>query len=246
MEFSFILTQIRKAGESLQVGGLEELVGQGAAAPAGVPDGVAAVLRRDRDGARGQLRQVPLPRPPRDAGARSRNCELARRCSRASSVLHGPNLNLLGTREPRPLRHDDARRDRRRARAPRRASAAPRCAACRSNLEGELVDADPAREGLGRRDRDQPRRLLAHVDRDPRRDRGGRDPDVEVHLSNIHAREEFRARSLTAARVRRPDQRIPRTKLLPGSGRRPRARGSYEAFSWRSRKNARRTARGQR
>jgi 3-dehydroquinate dehydratase-2 len=113
-------------------------------------------------------------------------------------VLHGPNLNLLGTRDPAiygttTLAEIDAELVRRgRARG-----AEVRCA--QSNLEGELVS------------RIQEARGWAHaIVINP----GGythtsvaiRDaldaaavPAVEVHLSNLHAREPFRHASITAA-----------------------------------------------
>lgn len=114
-------------------------------------------------------------------------------------VLHGPNLNLLGTREPAVYGHalladvNRAVQDHARRRGVR--------AVCRqSNHEGELVDwiQAAAREGfqgivfnpgalshysIALRD------AVASV----------QVPVVEVHLSNIHAREEFRHRSVVAA-----------------------------------------------
>ncbi|HZP38779.1 MAG TPA: type II 3-dehydroquinate dehydratase [Methylomirabilota bacterium] len=114
-------------------------------------------------------------------------------------VLHGPNLNLLGTREPAVYGQasladvNRAVQDHARRRGVR--------AVCRqSNHEGELVDwiQAAAREGfqgivfnpgalshysIALRD------AVASV----------QVPVVEVHLSNIHAREEFRHRSVVAA-----------------------------------------------
>ena len=111
-------------------------------------------------------------------------------------VLHGPNLNLLGAREPEvygavTLAELDA------ALAE---AAAPHTVTClQSNHEGALIDAvhDAARRGA------------AGIVINP----GGythtsvalRDaiaavglPTVEVHLSNVHAREAFRHTSLIA------------------------------------------------
>jgi len=114
-------------------------------------------------------------------------------------VLHGPNLNLLGTREPHhygatTLAEVDA--DLRRI---GEASDPPvTVQSLQSNHEGVLIDAiqtlGPGACGIivnpgglthysiALRD------ALAAVDR----------PVVEVHVSNIHAREEFRHRSVVA------------------------------------------------
>lgn len=113
-------------------------------------------------------------------------------------VLHGPNLNLLGTREPAVYGRVSLPEVNRAVQ--RHASARGVRAVCRqSNHEGELVDwiQSAAREGfrgivfnpgalshysLALRD------AVASV----------RVPVVEVHLSNIHGREEFRHRSVIA------------------------------------------------
>lgn len=114
-------------------------------------------------------------------------------------VLHGPNLNLLGTREPAVYgRTSLAEVDRLIA---RHAAARGTKVTCRqSNHEGQLVEwiQRAAAEGfhavvinpgalthysVALRD------VIAAV----------RVPVVEVHLSNIHAREEFRRHSVTAA-----------------------------------------------
>ena len=114
-------------------------------------------------------------------------------------VLHGPNLNLLGTRDPATygtttLAEIDAEL-RKRATA-RGATVETR----QTNVEGELVDAIQAARGA-----------FDAIVINP----GGythtsvaiRDaieaaavPAIEVHLSNLHAREPFRRESITAAR----------------------------------------------
>jgi 3-dehydroquinate dehydratase-2 len=110
-------------------------------------------------------------------------------------VLHGPNLNLLGTREPDIYGSETLDSiDRRLTEAAADAGVEVRC--FQSNHEGELVDRiqhagsskvefiviNPAaytHTSVAIRD------ALAAV----------KIPFVEVHLSNIHAREPFRHRS---------------------------------------------------
>jgi 3-dehydroquinate dehydratase-2 len=113
-------------------------------------------------------------------------------------VIHGPNLNLLGSRDPAvygttTLAEIDAE-------LRRRASAAGAELECvQHNSEGAIIDAIHGARGR-----------FAAIVINP----GGyshtsvaiRDaidavelPTVEVHLSNIHAREQFRHRSMTAA-----------------------------------------------
>jgi 3-dehydroquinate dehydratase-2 len=114
-------------------------------------------------------------------------------------IIHGPNLNLLGTRDPATygtttLAEIDAMLLR------RAAGRGAAIATMQSNLEGGLVDAIHAARG----------RFDAIVINP-----GGythtsvaiRDaieavalPTIEVHLSNLHAREPFRQTSITAAR----------------------------------------------
>lgn len=110
-------------------------------------------------------------------------------------VLHGPNLNLLGTREPAVYgRETLAEIDRRLVAAGRKAGTRVDC--FQHNVEGELISrVHRAREegvsfivinpagythtSVALRD------ALAGV----------AIPFIEVHLSNVHAREAFRHRS---------------------------------------------------
>jgi 3-dehydroquinate dehydratase II len=117
-------------------------------------------------------------------------------------ILHGPNLNLLGTREPgvygkvtlaeidRMLReHARRRRD---------------SVECRqSNHEGQLIDwlQSAQREGFAG--------IVFNPGAFTHYSIGLRDavaaiklPVVEVHLSNVHGREEFRRHSVIAAVAR--------------------------------------------
>jgi 3-dehydroquinate dehydratase-2 len=122
--------------------------------------------------------------------------------ARAILVLHGPNLNLLGTREPGVYGRvtlsevDRLVRDHGRRRSVR--------VECRqSNVEGELIGwlHGAEREGfsgvvfnpgafthysIALRD------AVAAI----------RVPVVEVHLSNVHGREDFRRHSVIAATAR--------------------------------------------
>jgi 3-dehydroquinate dehydratase-2 len=110
-------------------------------------------------------------------------------------VLHGPNLNLLGTREPEHYGSDTLDAINRRL-ADRAREAGVKLAGYQSNVEGELVNRiqQAQREGvdfiiinpaafthtsIAMRD------ALAAV----------KIPFIEVHLSNVFAREEFRHRS---------------------------------------------------
>jgi len=122
--------------------------------------------------------------------------------ARAALVLHGPNLNLLGTREPgvygrvtlpevdRLIREHGRRRGVR--------------VECRqSNVEGELIGwlHGAEREGFGG--------VVLNPGAFTHYSLALRDavaaipvPVVEVHLSNVHGREEFRRHSVVAAVAR--------------------------------------------
>ncbi|HHH38699.1 MAG TPA: type II 3-dehydroquinate dehydratase [Sedimenticola sp.] len=110
-------------------------------------------------------------------------------------VLNGPNLNLLGTREPelygRETLHDIARRLEQTARA-----AGHRLEFLQSNAEHELIDA------IHRARSDGVDWILFNPAAFTHTSVALRDallgveiPFIEVHLSNVHAREPFRRHS---------------------------------------------------
>jgi|SRR5262245_27162678 len=117
-------------------------------------------------------------------------------------VLHGPNLNLLGTREPAIYgRTTLAELDRQ---IQRHAESRATQVECRqSNHEGQLVDwiQGAAREGF--------HAIVLNPGALTHYSLALRDavsavsiPVVEVHLSNVHGREEFRRHSVIAAAAR--------------------------------------------
>lgn len=112
-------------------------------------------------------------------------------------IINGPNLNLLGTREPDVYgtRGFDIYLVELRAAFPGHA-----IDLLQSNVEGELIDALQAAE----RERDG---VVMNAAGFTHTSVAIRDtitwmkvPVVEVHISNIHAREEFRERSITGAK----------------------------------------------
>jgi 3-dehydroquinate dehydratase-2 len=117
---------------------------------------------------------------------------------RAALVLHGPNLNLLGTREPAiygratladvdKLIHDHGR------------DLGVRVECRQSNTEGQLVDwlQGAAGEGFGGVVLNPG--ALTHYSIALRDTVAAISPPVvEVHLSNVHGREEFRRHSVIA------------------------------------------------
>jgi 3-dehydroquinate dehydratase-2 len=127
---------------------------------------------------------------------------MARSAAARVLVLHGPNLNLLGTREPTVYgRTSLARLDRE---IQRHATGRGAEVVCRqSNHEGQLIDwmQGAAREGFVA--------IVINPGALTHYSLALRDavsavsvPVIEVHLSNIHGREEFRRHSVIAAVAR--------------------------------------------
>ena len=115
-------------------------------------------------------------------------------------VVHGPNLNLLGKREPEVYgRHTLAEIDQELAATAKKLGL--ELEIFQSNVEGELIDfihkvADDV-AGFVVNAGGYTHTSVALRDALV----GAGRPFVEVHLSNIHAREEFRRRSLLAPKA---------------------------------------------
>jgi 3-dehydroquinate dehydratase-2 len=117
-------------------------------------------------------------------------------------VLHGPNLNLLGQREPTvygttTLAEVDA------AIRTHAASRGVRVECRQSNHEGVLIDAIQGAAGEGFAAIVINPGALTHYSYALRDAIAGVSvPTVEVHFSNVHGREPFRHRSVTAGACR--------------------------------------------
>lgn len=110
-------------------------------------------------------------------------------------VLHGPNLNLLGTREPAVYGHDTLADINARLEVQARA-AGVRLLTFQSNHEGALVDRVQAAR------KESVRYILINPAAFTHTSVALRDalagvaiPYIEIHLSNVHAREPFRHHS---------------------------------------------------
>lgn len=114
------------------------------------------------------------------------------------AVLHGPNLNLLGEREPH-IYGDVSLADIDAALVARGAAAGVRVTSAQSNHEGELID-------WIQRARGEADAIIINAGGFTHTSVALRDaiaatkiPTIEVHLSNLAAREEFRHRSYLTA-----------------------------------------------
>jgi len=115
-------------------------------------------------------------------------------------VLNGPNLNMLGLREPQVYGSDTLRDVEVRCAARAKALGFPMVFR-QSNIEGELVswiqEARGAASGIVLNAGAYTHTSVALHDAL----KAAEVPAVEVHLSNVHKREEFRHHSVIAAAV---------------------------------------------
>lgn len=121
--------------------------------------------------------------------------KIAKKAGLRVLIMHGPNLNLLGTREPRIYGRETLATINQRLEAKGKASGA-RVQCFQSNVEGELIERihDAGREGVDFIVLNPAGYTHTSVAlRDAMAGVGI--PFVEVHLSNIGAREPFRHRS---------------------------------------------------
>lgn len=116
-------------------------------------------------------------------------------------VVHGPNLNLLGKREPH-IYGERSLDDLNRAVRDKASKLGVDVSVFQSNREGEIIDflqkEAPGSAGIVINPGAFSHYSLAIYDCL----QALAVPVVEVHLSNIHAREEFRSKSVTARAAR--------------------------------------------
>lgn len=116
------------------------------------------------------------------------------------ALIHGPNLNLLGLREPDVYGSDTFDEINRKIRDHAR-SLGIEVRVSQSNHEGEIIDAIHQAHGWADAIVINPGAYTHYSLAIADALRGVRLPAVEVHLTNIHAREEFRRVSVVAPAV---------------------------------------------
>ena len=104
-------------------------------------------------------------------------------------VINGPNLNMLGIREPGIYGSDNYDRLVQICQEAGAAQASTRSRSFQSNHEGSIVGQDPGGLRQGRRHRHQPGRLYAYERGDPRCLKAVAIPAVEIHISAVETRE---------------------------------------------------------
>ena len=180
------------------------------------PGAVIAASARDkkRTGARVPFVVVDAPgrgaprrrdRPRRPGGRRGGAVPMSPLRNRVA-VMHGVNLDMLGRRDPRALRHAHARRARASASSRSGASSSSRSRCFQTNSEARVRRAPPPPAGPRGRHPAQPGRVDALLVGDPRRAgahraSGRRGPPLEDRRARGLARDLRRARS--RPRVRR-------------------------------------------
>ncbi len=112
-------------------------------------------------------------------------------------ILNGPNLNLLGQREPGVYGQESYEALCRRL-ADFAAARASQVQCLQSNHEGELIDAIHAAQGVYDAIVINPGAFTHYSYAILDALKAVSVPAVEVHISNIHTREEFRHKSVTA------------------------------------------------